>query len=199
MKISINELSTLLDCWSNDSELKLLPKRLQRACEVEFGSFHHPAAPVIASALLNPSKSRLPETIVDDENGVQGTRKNQNILLDSVVKPLPRHILTINWGGSFFANTWLQKYYLFSVPELNMACVTGSVDSTEMYGYSDFLLGAFGNLAGDLDLKLNCGSVIIEEWRSLLLEFNQGKWTEVEEEGILNDDMAFGMSLGVGW
>ena len=98
MKISVDELSSLLDCWSEDGELEGLPKRLQRACEVEFGSFHHPTAPVIASALLNPSKFRLPETIVDDENGVQGTRKNQNIILDSVVKPLPRHIITINWG-----------------------------------------------------------------------------------------------------
>lgn len=102
-------------------------------------------------------------------------------------------------GGSFFANTWLQKYYLFSVPELNMACVTGSVDSTEMYGYSDFLLGAFENLADDLDLKLKCGLTLTEEWRGLRLEFNQGKWTDIEEDGLLTEDMAQGMSLAVDW
>ena len=37
MKISVDELSSLLDCWSEDGELEVLPKRLQRACEVEFG------------------------------------------------------------------------------------------------------------------------------------------------------------------
>ena len=80
-----------------------------------------------------------------------------------------------------------------------MACATGSVDSTEMYGYSDFLLGAFENLADDLDLKLKCGLTLTEEWRGLRLEFNQGKWTDIEEDGLLTEDMAQGMSLAADW
>ena len=171
---------------------------LKKGSESLEHSEHCPEGILIAECLLQSSKARLPSFIDDQGESFQHPRQELNTnLLQRLL--YPQHLLTINWGGVFPCNEWIEKYHCFSISEKNIIIVTGSLDSPEMYGYCDFTIGAFV-AETEQDKNLRCaGALLFSEWSDLKHSYNQSRWTEVVQPGLISEEMALGMSFGLNW
>lgn len=160
---------------------------------------HSPESILIAECLLQSSKAKRPFTLIDDGNCFYNSRKNINDYFSSPVLFFPQHLLTINWGGSFYANQWIQKYHSFYVREKEAIIVTASLDSEDMYGYCDFVIDIHKSSDCQSTNMRNIGASIVREWANLHYQYNQSCWSDIVDSGVISEEMAVGMSYGVDW
>ena len=199
MRYQKENLDSLLDHYLELRSDYKFPTGIKKRFESLEHSEHCPEGILIAECLLQSSRARLPSFISDQGQSFQHPRQELNHEFASKVAYYPQHLLTINWGGAFPCNEWLEKYHCFSISEKNLIIVTGSIDSSEMYGYCDFTLGAFA-AETQQDKNLRCaGAVLFSEWSDLKHSYNQSRWTEVVQPGLISEEMALGMSFGLDW
>ncbi|MDC0563690.1 hypothetical protein OAP51_02655 [Alphaproteobacteria bacterium] len=199
MQYTKNAFYALIDNFreekSNFQFSRLIKKRF---LELE-NKDHSPEAILIAECLLQSSKAKRPFTLIDDGNCFYSSRQN---LSDCFVSPIlffPRHLLTINWGGFFLGNQWIEKYHSFHVKEKEAIIVTASLDSEDMYGYCDFVIDIHKSSDCQSTNMRNIGASIVREWANLHYQYNQSCWSDIVDSGLISEEMAVGMSYGVDW
>ena len=191
--------SSILSEYLSSSKNENIPDYIIEDLEKEYPSGEHTSEEqFIGSYLIRSIQNKLPNNYIDMDGMFLTTRKQQSIQPKRLVL-FPIHLLTINWGGSFISNQWLQTYHLFECPNTKMGLVVGSLDSCERFGYSDFLLGSFPCQENKQIYAELSGQIICSEWQNLSAFYNQAKWTTVEKEGLISEYEAKGMSYGISW
>lgn len=94
----------------------------------------------------------------------------------SVIRVLPRHLFTINWGDSGPGISWPESYYVAYLPGFERYLVTASQDSTDMYGYTDEAIGHFPVEEG---IESGVRRVIRGWWKWLAEECSQERWAGI--------------------
>ena len=67
-----------------------------------------------------------------------------NAWVQDVLRPLgiiPAELFEINWAGSGAGFSWPACYHACPVPSLDVIVVNASMDSPDMYGFTDWALG----------------------------------------------------------
>ena len=88
----------------------------------------------------------------------------------------------INWADSGPGFSWPETYNVTYVPLYDVFIVTGSVDSTDIYGVTDFAIGHFP--AGENIQKGNLEAVK-GEWDHLARTYAQSRWAYVFAPGLI--------------
>jgi len=93
----------------------------------------------------------------------------------------------INWADSGPGFSWPETYNVTYVPLYDVFIVTGSVDSTDLYGVTDFAIGHF--VAGE-DILKGSSEAIKGEWHHLASTYGQERWEYVFGPGLIGTDEA---------
>lgn len=97
---------------------------------------------------------------------------------------MPTHLFTINWASTGPGYSWPNQYNLTWVPLYEQYVVTVSADSPEgLGGYTDLALGSFGP-GGDVEDSIR--AVIVGDWHTQAMEWDQRRWEYVLEPGLIN-------------
>ena len=98
----------------------------------------------VAAILRERIQDRLPQWASVSEGKATLGRNLRDRAAERTVEITPTHLVTINWADSGPGFSWPEAYHVTYVPSYDEYIVTGSVDSTDVYGVTDFALGHFG-------------------------------------------------------
>ena len=141
----------------------------------------------VAAILLERIQDRLPQW-ASVKNGKATLGRNlRDRAAERTVEITPTHLVTINWADSGPGFSWPEAYHVTYVPSYDEFIVTGSVDSTDVYGVTDFALGHFGP---EGDIKERSAEIIRSEWQFLTTNYNQYRWEYLFDEGLIGQDHA---------
>ena len=93
----------------------------------------------------------------------------------------------INWADSGPGFSWPETYNVTYVPLYDVFIVTGSVDSTDIYGVTDFAIGHFP--VGE-DILRGSLEAVKGEWDNLARTYDQSRWAYVFDPGLITMDEA---------
>lgn len=144
----------------------------------------------VAAILLERVQGRLPQWASVREDAVTLGRQLRDKGAERVIEMTPRHLFTLNWADSGPGFSWPEDYNVTFVPVYDVFIVTGSVDSTDIYGVTDFALGHFPK---EEDLLAASGEIIFQEWKELATSYGQHRWAYLFGEGLM--DTAAAQSL----
>ena len=141
----------------------------------------------VAAILLERIQDQLPQwASVRDGKATLG-RTLRDRAADRTVEITPVHLVTINWADNGPGFSWPQAYHVTYVPYYDEYIVTGSVDSTDVYGVTDFALGHFS--PGE-DIRKTSAQIIRSEWQFLTDNYNQYRWAYLFNEGLIGQAYA---------
>ena len=141
----------------------------------------------VAAILLERIQDQLPQwASVRDGKATLG-RTLRDRAADRTVEITPVHLVTINWADNGPGFSWPEAYHVTYVPYYDEYIVTGSVDSTDVYGVTDFALGHFS--PGE-DIRKTSAQIIRSEWQFLTDNYNQYRWAYLFNEGLIDQAYA---------
>ena len=103
------------------------------------------------------------------------------------VELIPQHLFTINWADSGPGFSWPESYHLIWFPEFDRYVVTGSQDSTDVYGVEDVALG-FAPFSEDWFQVSH--DILVKNWREEHAVYVDEGWLEVLEPGFVPKHIA---------
>jgi hypothetical protein len=146
-------------------------------------SIHSNIDYAVAAILLERVQGRLPQWASVKDDSVTFGRELRDKGAERVIEMTPRNLFTLNWADSGPGFSWPEDYNVTFVPVYDVFIVTGSVDSTDIYGVTDFALGHFPK--GE-DLLAASGEIIFQEWKELVSSYDQHRWAYLFGEGLMN-------------
>ena len=148
---------------------------------------HSEEAYATAAILLERVQNRLPQWASVRDDHVTLGRNIRDRAAERTVELTPQFLLMINWADSGPGFSWPETYNVTYVPLYDVFIVTGSVDSTDIYGVTDFAIGHFP--AGE-DILKGSSEAIIGEWDHLASTYDQSRWAYVFDPGLITMDEA---------
>jgi hypothetical protein len=148
---------------------------------------HGQEAYATAAILLERVQNRLPQWASVRDDQVTLGRNIRDRAAERTVELTPQFLLMINWADSGPGFSWPETYNVTYVPLYDVFVVTGSVDSTDIYGVTDFAIGHFS--AGE-DILKGSSEAIIGEWDHLASTYDQSRWAYVFDPGLITMDEA---------
>ena len=141
----------------------------------------------VAAILLERIQDALPQWASVSDNHVELGRNHRDRAAQRTVELTPQHLLTINWADSGPGYSWPEQYRVTYVPLYDVYVVTGSVDSTDVYGVTDFALGHFPSNKNVVKFG---AAIVKDEWRSLFQTYDQSRWAYLFGVGLIDADLA---------
>jgi len=156
--------------------------------EPEYGDFDLPAAinNAVARLVLSDIQERLPQWAVSYSPGEWHSTRGYEKRRRQPVSLLPRFLFMLNWADSGPGMSWPESFHVGFLPYYDVHIVTGSVDSTDAYGYTDRVLGSF---TPDVPLLEGCRKVIIADWEKQA-GWGQLEWAYLFSTGIVSEERA---------
>ena len=148
---------------------------------------HSVEAYATAAILLERVQNELPQWASVRDDQVTLGRNIRDRAAERTVELTPQFLLMINWADSGPGFSWPETYNVTYVPLYDVFIVTGSVDSTDLYGVTDFAIGHFA--AGD-DILKKSSEAIKGEWHHLAGTYGQGRWEYLFSPGLIGTEEA---------
>ena len=148
---------------------------------------HGQEAYATAAILLERVQNRLPQWASVRDDQVTLGRNIRDRAAERTVELTPQFLLMINWADSGPGFSWPETYNVTYVPLYDVFVVTGSVDSTDIYGVTDFAIDHF---PGSKDILKGSSEAIIGEWDHLASTYDQSRWAYVFDPGLITMDEA---------
>ena len=141
----------------------------------------------VAAILLERVQQDLPQWASVSEEKVTLGRNYRERAARRTVELTPKSLLTINWADSGPGFSWPEEYSVTYVPLYDVYVVTGSVDSTDVYGVTDFALGYF---ASSEEVLPAATEIVKAEWTNLTNKYSQERWAYLFGTGLIDGDLA---------
>ena len=141
----------------------------------------------VAAILLERVQQYLPQWASVSEEKLTLGRNYRERAARRTVELTPTRLLTINWADSGPGFSWPEEYSVTFLPLYDVYVVTGSVDSTDMYGVTDFALGSFPS--GE-EVVPAAAEIVKAEWRKLMNTGGQECWAYLFHTGLIDGDLA---------
>ena len=100
---------------------------------------------------------------------------------------MPRLAFSINWADSAPGISWPESYHVTYIPGYDLYIVTGSNDTPEVYGYCDRAIGHFPR---SMEVVKGVRELLMEDWAKMFHGFDQGRWQDFLDEGIIRETQA---------
>jgi len=141
----------------------------------------------VARILLSPVAKRLPQWASVDIDKHEVYLERDNSWTDvRVVKPIvaliSRRILTVDWSQTP-VGAGPEEYRATWVPGFDKVVITGSTDSEELYGHTDF---ALGYCEPGETLVTDIGKILKDWWLEQRQEWDQAPWSLIDA-GIIDE------------
>ena len=150
-------------------------------------SVHSTTDFAVATILLERVQQYLPQWASVSEEKVTLGRNYRDRAARRTVELTPKSLLTINWADSGPGFSWPEEYSVTYVPLYDVYAVTGSVDSTDVYGVTDFALGYF---VSSEEVLPAATEIVKAEWRNLTNTGGQERWAYLFDTGLIDGDLA---------
>lgn len=137
----------------------------------------------VAAILLQFAQDRLPQWASLRDDSFSRGRQIRAKGAECVVEMTPKRLFKLNWADSAPGFGWPEDYHVTFVPVYNVFIVTGSVDSTDIYGITDFALGHFYEPE---DIIASSSEIIFKEWKELGRSYGQHRWAYLCAEGLMD-------------
>ena len=141
----------------------------------------------VAAILLESVQGSLPQWACVREGNVTLGRNYRERAVVRTVELTPRHLLTINWADSAPGYSWPEDYRVTYVPLYDTYVVTGSMDSADVFGVTDFALGHFPSQE---DVLQASAAIVQGEWLNLFQNCGQSRWAYLFDEGLIDTVLA---------
>ena len=145
-------------------------------------------ANAVARIALNAIADRLPQWSAASESGDWVFARERQPRRASVIDPLPRFLMMINWADSGPGFSWPEAYHATYLPGFDCFVVTLSDDSPEMYGYTDIAIGHF---AADADFDTAIARIIQAHWSDNGGNDPELAWAYLFDEGYIDAETAY--------
>ena len=152
-------------------------------------SLHNAVARIALSAV----QGRLPQWAAVSDVGMQLGRERWK-RKGGAITLLPQFLFEINWGDSGPGFSWPERYHYTAIPGFDRCVVTASVDSEDLYGYTDIAIGWF---PADEPWRPACRRVITKWWHGMHVDWHQEAWAYLFEPGLVSDEEANEWRWGV--
>ena len=157
---------------------------VERDCYNNLSEFSIPNA--VARIVLSTVQHRLPQWAAHGEDGLVFGRypfgKHAGKL-----NILPQFLFGINWASTAPGFSWPVDYYVGYLPFYDVYIVTASADSPDAFGYNDIAIGHF---QADDDILNSCERVIRTDWQRQLDEWDQQRWENLWNTGLISRERA---------
>jgi hypothetical protein len=145
-------------------------------------------AVAVARILLRDVAASLPQwSTMRDEVLIVA---RDNAWVQDVLRPLgiiPAELFEINWADSGPGFSWPESYHACPVPGLDIIVVTASVDSPDMYGFTDWALGWFHCSENTVEAS---GHIIRAWWQYQVDSWDQQPWCYLFGTGLVSAGVA---------
>ncbi len=148
---------------------------------------HSQEAYATAAILLERVQDRLPQWASVRDDQVTLGRNIRDRAAERTVELTPQFLLMINWADSGPGFSWPETYNVTYVPLYDVFVVTGSVDSTDIYGVTDFAIGQF---PGSEAVLKGSSKAMAGEWDFLASTYDQSRWAYVFDPGLITIEEA---------
>ena len=148
---------------------------------------HSEEAYATAAILLERVQDRLPQWASVRDDHVTLGRNIRDRAAERTVELTPQFLLMINWADSGPGFSWPETYNVTYVPLYDVFVVTGSVDSTDIYGVTDFAIGQF---PGSEAVLKGSSKAMVGEWDFLASTYDQSRWAYVFDPGLITIEEA---------
>ena len=147
----------------------------------------------VARIVLSVVQQRLPQWSAHGVDGIVYGRypfKKHS----GKINVLPQFLFGINWASTAPGFSWPVDYYVGFLPCYDVYVVTASADSPDAFGYNDLALGHFD---AEEDLLTGSERVIGEDWQHQFDEWDQQRWENLWNTGLITGDRAVGLADSV--
>ena len=143
----------------------------------------------VAEILLGRIQHKLPrfEALLGTE--LVSTRSAKPKRKSQKLEFFPQFLFSVNWASSSPFVNWIEAYWTVKVPDFGRHVLIACLDSSELYGYKDFVMN-FTDLDAYDEEFLN---TIKNEWDFQKGEWGQCPWEEISEVGLINKQKIFCM------
>lgn len=143
----------------------------------------------VARLGLQRVQDRLPAWTSIDSSGEFLEARRYFEAKERGVELMPQLLFTINWADSGPGFSWPEAYHLIWFPEFDRYVVTGSQDSTDVYGVEDVALG-YASFSEDWYQVSR--DILVKNWREEHSVYIDEGWLEVLDPGFVPKQMAEG-------
>lgn len=145
-----------------------------------------PVANQVAKLALSKVQDRLPQWgCSNSEERLELGRKNFS-KRHSQISLLPQFLFMINWADTAPGISWPESYSVTFFPGIERFIVTASMDSPDMWGFTDLAIGSF---PANENMIEGSGEVI-KAWWSMQCSGDQECWAYVWNEGKVTTEVA---------
>lgn len=145
----------------------------------------------VARICLEPVQGELPQWGRVTDDGAVKLGRQYRPEANRPVRPMPRHLFTINWADSGPGFSWPEAYYVTYLLGYHHHIVTAAQDSSDVFGYTELAIGHFP--ASGEDIEEPSGEVLRNWWRSDLQA--SSPWEYFWEAGLIDEETAEGWAL----
>jgi hypothetical protein len=139
----------------------------------------------VARIALNAIQARLPNFTAMNEGKLVSGRDADPTRI-AAVQPLPRFLFEINWANTAPGLSWPEAYHVTFLPVYDVFVVTGSRDSPEGPGYTDYAIGWFPSRSA---MTAGVAQAIKRFWIGERA-CDQGRWEEFLASGVISEAAA---------
>ena len=140
-----------------------------------------------AAILLERVQGELPQWVGVEDNHLALGRNRRDRAAKRTVELTPQFLLEINWADSGPGFSWPETYNVTYVPLYDVFIVTGSADSTDSYGVTDFAIGHFP--AGE-DILKRSSETVKSWWNDQARTYDQKRWANIFSDGLITEEEA---------
>ena len=151
---------------------------------------HKVFATEVAKILLGRVQHKLPNFTVFDGQNIVSTRDLGHKRNARSIEYFPHFVFSINWADSSPFISWHQAYWTVFLPELHLNVLIGCLDSDDLYGYQDFVMG-YRSVGESLEDFIR--EEIEYEWAWQHAEWGQRPWENIIDTGLMDKKIIFDM------